>query len=460
MMDELFDGSLFSAIASGGLERPGATSAYAMALFNGALYVGTGSPVARTAAQAPRIMRYDFADETWTTAFEAPLVPASARTNAPDVQLSALGGGALATLTRQAGAGGLVPREVGYASLTVFQGPSDPAPALYAGTMSRDGALILRSTDGTTFEPVCAPGMGDASVFALRSLTAFGGRLFAAPAGTVTDDALDREVPPAARLYVSADPAAMAWEEAAPAGFGDPANLAVSALCSAHGKLYAGTFNAARGFQLWASDGAGEAPFTWDRIVTDGGAAYNQNLTVTAMAEFAGALYVGSGVPDNGSDRVRNVGPASAELMRVDAGGAWELIAGRPRFSPQGLKVPTSLMGPGFDDFFNASVAALGVHDGALYVGTHQWEAFQAIENGADAIVGGAQVWRTEDGEAFDLVLEDGNGNPADVAVRALLSTPAGLAVGTQNQSRILRLLGRTRDDTKLPGGFSVLVGL
>ena len=32
MMDELFDGSLFSAIASGGLERPGATSAYATIL--------------------------------------------------------------------------------------------------------------------------------------------------------------------------------------------------------------------------------------------------------------------------------------------------------------------------------------------------------------------------------------------------------------------------------------------
>ena len=108
------------------------------------------------------------------------------------------------------------PRDAGYRSMCVFQGKSDRAPALYVSTMSRTGAVLLRSEDGKSFEPVCEPGFGDASIYSFRSLVEWNGWLFAAPAGTVSDGHLDRNLPPAPKIYASKDPLKGAWVEAAP----------------------------------------------------------------------------------------------------------------------------------------------------------------------------------------------------------------------------------------------------
>ncbi|WP_226575044.1 hypothetical protein [Acuticoccus sediminis] len=461
-MDALFEIPSFDVIGADGLGRQSATTAHAMAVFKGQLYLATGSAVARNARQAPRIMRYDAAGQRWVEVYGSPMVAACARAAVPDRQLAAARGGTLSAPGRNAGSGlgSEVPRDTGYASMVVFQGASDPEPALYVSTMSRGGALILRSTDGATFEPVGEPGFGSPEIFSFRTLTAYKGSLYAVPAGTVTDEYLDRFVAPAADVYVTDDPAGGVWRKAAEPGFGDPLNLSVNTLCAANGRLYAGTHNPALGFQVWTTEATGEAPFTWTRVIDEGASRFQRNLVVTAMAEFDGALYVGGGVNGPGTDPVHDIGPAACELIRVWPDGRWDLVVGEPRFSPQGLKVPAAMMGPGFDDFFNAAIVSLCVHEGALYLGTHQWEAFQAIENGAGEVVGGAQLWRSVDGETWEIVLEDGNGNPADVAYPALASTPFGLAVGTQNQSLLLRLAGRDRKDTTFPAGLSVLIGV
>ena len=72
---------------------------------------------------------------------------------------------------------GKVARETGYRAMAVFQGENDPHPALYVATwgVSRSpGALILRSLDGRTFEPVSDYGIIPGSrVTATRVLVPF-----------------------------------------------------------------------------------------------------------------------------------------------------------------------------------------------------------------------------------------------------------------------------------------------
>jgi hypothetical protein len=95
-----------------------------------------------------------------------------------------------------------------------------------------------------------------------------------------------------------------------------------------------------------------------------------------------------------------------------------------------------------------------------LYLGTHQWEPFQSLKSNSEKIVGGYQLWASEDGENWEMVIEDGHGNPAELGVRTLRSTPLGLFVGTHNHARLLQLLGaRKRNDLNFKAGFQVLLG-
>jgi len=459
-MANVLDRDSFSVLATEGLGRIAAATAHSMAYFRGALFLGTSCGNVSGADDAPRIYRYTPGTNEWETVYESPTVATSPRAIAPDRQVLKHFTGDAEGFPRRRTDGGQVPRDTGYRSMCVFQGRSDPEPALYVSTMSRSGGLLLRSLDGRDFEPVGEPGFGDDRIYSFRGLVGLGDRLFTAPAGTITDEYLDRNLAPEADVYVSTDPLNGRWELASDAGFGDPSNLAVYSLGSAHGRIYAGTANPERGFQVWQTDAIGSPPFRWTPVVVDGAGAFNHNLAVSAMVEFNGALYVGSGITGFGYDKVHDIGPASAELIRIHPDGSWDLIAGRMRFTPDGLKVPLSLLGPGLGDFYNSVVWALAVHDNAIYLGTHQWEAFQCLQTDDAPIVGGYQLWSSADGENWQPVIEDGRGNPADLGVRTLASTPHGLFVGTHNHSRLLKLMARRRRaDVDFKPGFEVLLG-
>src|SRR5262245_48718721 len=66
-----------------------------------------------------------------------------------------------------------VPRDLGYRGMVVFQGRSDPEPALYASGMSTvlrgSAARILRSLDGVNFTAVGQPGLGNPDISTFRS---------------------------------------------------------------------------------------------------------------------------------------------------------------------------------------------------------------------------------------------------------------------------------------------------
>jgi hypothetical protein len=460
-MSKIIAANDFSVIGHGGLGRAANSTAHAMAFFRGALYLGTSAGSVSGADDAPGIFRYDPQANKWTSVYESPLIARTVRADVPDMNIiKHFAGNTEGLMARKRANSGPVPRDSGYRSMCIFQGASDPEPALYVSTMSRTGGLILRSIDGKTFQQVGSDGLFNKDIYSFRGLTGLKGRLFVSSVGTVTDQHLDRNIAPEARVYVTDDPVKGKWVPASEPGFGDPDNEAVYGLYTAHDRVYAGTANPERGFQLWQSFAEGDPPFDWQPVILDGGGAYNHNMAISAMVEFKGDLYIGSGITGLGYDTVHDVGPASAELIRLRPDGSWDLIAGRMRFTSDGLKVPLSLLGPGLGDFYNSVIWALGVHDGAIYLGTHQWEAFRSLQVNANSVVGGYQLWGSTDGEKWVPVLEDGNGNPAQIGIRTLRSTPFGFCVGTHNQSRIINRLGRLlRPDIDFEAGLQVLVG-
>lgn len=460
-MSRLLEAKDFRVIAREGLGRIANSTAHALTLFRGSLYMGSSVGNVSGADDTPGIFRYDPQTEEWRSVYEPPLIERTVRADVPDLNvIKHFKGNTEALLSRRKADGGPVPRDSGYRSMCIFQGRSDPEPALYVTTMSRTGGLILRSVDGERFEQVGDDGLFSRDIYSFRGLTGYDGRLFVSAAGTVTDEHLDRNLAPEACVYVTDDPVKGKWLRASEVGFGDKDNEAVYCLHTAHDRVYAGTANPERGFQLWQTFAEGEPPFAWEPVIVDGGGAFNHNMAVSAMVEFNGDLYIGSGITGLGYDTVHDVGPASAELIRLRADGTWDLIAGQMRFTPDGLKVPLSLLGPGLGDFYNSVIWALGVHDGAIYLGTHQWEAIRCMQLNANQIVGGYQLWGSTDGEKWVPVLEDGNGNPAQLGIRTLASTPFGFCVGTHNHSRLIHLLGRRRrPDLNFEYGLQVLLG-
>ncbi|MGH2768309.1 MAG: hypothetical protein ACRDIF_05050, partial [Actinomycetota bacterium] len=203
-----------------------------------------------------------------------------------------------------------VPRDLGYRGMAVFRGRSDPAPALYVNTVSSDsrgpGAHLLRSLDGTSFEPVSESGLGDPSVSAFRSLVVFGDRLFVSPTGN--RQAWNVAARP--EVLASDDPASGVWKSASPPGFGDPANGSVFEMEVFDDHLYAGTFNHESGYQIWKTDGRGDPPFNWSMVVQAGAHRGPFNEAATSMCAFGDALYVGSGIQNGGFDRTHRIGPA------------------------------------------------------------------------------------------------------------------------------------------------------
>jgi hypothetical protein len=169
------------------------------------------------------------------------------------------------------------------------------------------------------------------------------------------------------------------------------------------------------------------------------------------MAPFKGAMYIGTGIQGGGNDRVNKIGPAGAELLRINSDDSWDLIVGDPRHTENGLREPLSGLRAGFGNYFNGYMWSLGMHDDWLYAGTFDWsvmlrwahfaEASQLANKFArhlppDVIVeneGGADFWRSRDGENWLPVSRQGFDNPYNFGIRNIVSSPHGLFVGTAN---------------------------
>lgn len=426
-----------------GLSAWAAPAAEAMVWFQGKLYVGTSAETPTSLTAPARILRYDPAGAAWDLAYEAPMQPLS---HARDALAEALGFEAEAIEVAAA---------FGIASLAVFQGREDPHPCLYCGTASLWGGQVLRSEDGETFAPVSEPGLGDRQVVELRALTPFQGRLYVAPLGSVTHDGLDRAGAAEAVVWASDAPAPDAWQRVCAPGFGDPVNRAVTALTATPEALYAGTAAPTRGFQLWRLDGAAAE---WRRVLTDGAERHTLNPRVTALAAAGEAVYIGAGVRGYGYDNEYPIGPAAAELIRLEADGAWDLIVGQVRFTPDGLKTPLSGQALGFGDRYNGWVSALAVLDGTLYVGLYNWEPYDWIMAGEPArMQGGFELWTGGAGRPWEQRIKAGNGVPTATRLAAICAAPGGLYLGTEVCPRLTAFRALHAREADAEATFDVL---
>jgi SAM-dependent methyltransferase len=376
--------------------------------------------------------------------------------------------------------GRMVPRDLAYRGMGVFQGKSDPHPCLYAGPISRHGCRLLRSEDGSSFHDA-----GEAlDAVSVRTLIPFRGKLYTSPIGKLGEHPNESYL---TALMATDDPVAGRWEEVSGPGIGDPSNNALFDVEEFQGRLYVSTMNSTSGFQVWRSDAEGQPPYRWRRVMTAGGYRGFLNEFGLKLCAFGEALYVGSGIAGGGYDRVHKLGPAAAELLRIWPDDTWDLVTGSPRLTPDGMKVPTSGMGPGFDNFLNGYMWYLVVHEGWLYVGTFNGAAFypfgphnlmtrESQEALADFVHaspvgtidefrrrwGGCQLWRTQDGERWYPIVRDGFGNAFNMGIRRMVSTPHGLFVGTSNpfgpKVGVKREAGWTYEENPR-GGIEVWLG-
>jgi hypothetical protein len=447
----------FTRVGYGGLGDGHNSFAHSMAWFRGRLYVGTtrsnlcmlrvqtayvDTPLKvwpvdcpetldglYTLDRRPQIWRHDPETGAWDMVYRAPMV--------------------------EGVGGGEVPREIGYRSMLVFQGPETGEPALYVSTWApgrAPGGLLLRTTDGETFEPVTPYGVIEPPFSTTRSLTEFRGRMHFAPTAQRGQSGGQQNVA-RPQIYASAHPEAGDWEPVNIPGFEDPGNLGIFSLAVANDTLYAGTLNL-EGLQIWATDGeadgstAGKGLYRWRKICDRGAGRGPLNQAVASMCAFNGALYVGGGIQGGGNDRVHRIGPAPAEVLRVNADDSVEVIVGE---RDDDGREPLSGLTAGFGNFFNGYMWAMGVHDGWLYCGTYDWsvtlrwgkldaappQVRQLMELvGPETLIeaeGGADLWRTADGENWLPVCRRGLGNPYNWGIRNLVSTPRGLFAGTAN---------------------------
>lgn len=416
-----------------------------MAWFRGRLYVGTTRHVLRerkkdgklnpetfhrravqpSLDQRAQIWRYDPQTNRWEKIFISPVI------GLPD--------------------GTEVPRDIGYRAMTVFQGLSDPAPALYVSTISTFGGLILRSEDGEHFDPVSKPGLGNPNNRSFRTLVPFHERLYTSPTGRTGAELIERNLTETPIVYENSDPRDAPWRAVSEIGFGDPTNTCIFEMVSLNDCLFAGTFNPYRGFQVWKTHAQG-FPHRWNKVVIDGGFRGNANESVASMVAFRNALYIGTGIQGLGYDKAYNAGSAAAELIRIYPNDSWELIIGEPRRTFEGIKYPVSGLGPGFDNKYNSVVWRMVEHDGWLYAGTNDWSLFlsflkpycttprarpwgEAIDNLIQE-EGGFDLWKSRDGTRWELVTCVGFGNPHNYGLRTMVSTPVGLFVGTVGMPR------------------------
>ncbi len=450
----------FERVGTHGVGNPRSGLAHSMCYFNDHIYVGVTHSKGETPEDAARIIRYEPVSGAWGEIYRSPLIKADIKAGAQMTSFPVMS--RLAALKAKKNPPikhEFVPQERGFRGMTVLHRKQQDKPILCVSTMSHWGSQLLCSEDGENFTAITEPGLGNPDILSFRCVVPFRDKLFIAPVGSVKEGVLERNMSDIATLYVTDDPFKGDWQEAIEPGFGDARNRGIFSLAAFKGFLYAGTSNPAKGFEIWKTDAKGKPPYKWERVMQHGAFRYNLNHTASTLTEFKDHLYISSALPGLGQDKEENIGPAAAELLRLDAQGNWDLLVGTPRFTPDGMKIPLSLKGPGFEDAENSLFWAIASHDGVLYAGSHNNTTWRHALAGDAELKGGFHLWATADGETWEPISVDGFGDPYSVGIRTMISTPHGLFFGTLNHRDIEKIwflrTGR-HEETAGEGGFDI----
>jgi len=151
-------------------------------------------------------------------------------------------------------------------------------------------------------------------------------------------------------------------------GYGDEENLSITNILPHDGWMYLGTFNLAKGAEVWRWDGTD----VFEPVMIGGwGVPYNQ--FIHSMILFQGNIYAGTWID------VPSLFPHPERGMSIwrFAAGEWEPVTE-----------------DGFGDFHNDAATSMAVFQDTLYVGVY---------NPND----GPEVWRSADGDAWGPVVAD-----------------------------------------------------
>ena len=190
------------------------------------------------------------------------------------------------------------------------------------------------------------------------------------------------------RLLRAAPGSSESWESVAAPGNSDQ----ISGLAIFDEFVYVTVDDAHRGFGLWML-AAGQDPVeaaSWQAVLELGAFRYLLNANVFKLVSCADALYVAAGLENALAvdQSIAIFAPQAFELLRVYPGReGWDIVIGQPRFTVDGLKVPLSGRGPGFNERDPLRVVSLintaaGLHlaleDGQMLQlwkldGTDQW---------------------------------------------------------------------------------------
>ncbi len=167
----------------------------------------------------------------------------------------------------------------------------------------------------------------------------------------------------------------------------------ISGLAVFDGFVYVTIDDAQRGFGLWALP-AEEIPAeaaSWRAVLEFGAFRYLRNANVLELVSCENALYLAAGLkqPLSADQSIAIFARQDFELLRVyPDGDGWDIVIGQPRFTIDGLKVPLSGRGPGFNErdplrvgclINTVSGLHLGVQDDQMVQlwkldGTDQWQ--------------------------------------------------------------------------------------
>ncbi|WP_287129732.1 hypothetical protein [Candidatus Cyanaurora vandensis] len=375
-------------------ERLAGTIACAHAQFQGRLYLSVLYAFLEGDQDRGKVLCYT--GETWETVFQAPFVDAEE--------------------------GFFQSSEALYSTMAVFQGTTDTAPCLYVSLVSVVGALLLRSEDGTNFEILREDSLGTPGLLGLRKLLVVGDRLYALALGTTEETPTEWSELPS--IYVTHDLQAGDWQTVSTANFGQSTNEGIAEIGAFEDQIFAATVNREDGCQLWRSaltDG------DWQEVFIKGASRFVLNQLVTGMAAFQSDLYMVTGISPLSLMEAKEFNFVAPEVLRVHPDNSWDLISGTPRFSPYGLKIPLSALGPGFNEPTNTRMPFLLAHQDRLYVGTQGFKGFQ--------------MWSSADGEDWSPVELEGVRQKRILTAR---STPLGLVlvldIGTEQHTTGLEI--------------------
>jgi len=361
--------------------------------------------------------------------------------------------------------GRMVARDQGYRGMAVVIEP-DGKEALYVGgylskVLANEPARLLRTTDGENFQEVKSTDegvLGNSNIFSLRSLIQYNKKLY-----LTAEISFPREPKLLETDLViqntENNTVTMNFREVNPEGL-NPLEMAVF-----NDNLYVGVMNSVTGFSVLRTDASGDPPYTFTPVITDGAYrvdregndAHNLNEYALSMCVFHDQLYVGTGCGLGGYDFMTSTSEdtkpiaGAAEMIRINPDDTWQLICGKKRDTPDGSKMPISLMPAGFGNPFAGYFWRMVEHDGWLYVTTIDCsvalqnpklkenlpdEYKELLEQYGDTVInmlGGFDLWKTRNGVVWYPVDTRGFGDPFNIGGRTLESTPAGLFLGTAN---------------------------